>query len=118
MKDMQIAADHWQDTTSCVPRDYRSKVSCAAGCCCCRAACSNTWCLQIKLMCSFMPASSKYKGTLEVPDPWFDDDAERRGFHRVSSAVWSELECLRVLHAHSLGVCRCWTCWRMRARGC
>ena len=34
-------------------------------------------------MGSFMPESSRFKGVLEVPDPWFDDDAERRGFYRV-----------------------------------
>ena len=34
-------------------------------------------------MGSFMPATSRFKGVLEVPDPWFDDDAERRGFYRV-----------------------------------
>ena len=42
--------------------------------------------LQVKIMGSFMPESSKYRGVLEVPDPWFDDDAERRGFYRVNAA--------------------------------
>ena len=39
-------------------------------------------------MCSYMPATSQFKKTcMEVPDPWFDDDAARTGFHRVSCCM-------------------------------
>ncbi|KAK9801402.1 hypothetical protein WJX73_006659 [Symbiochloris irregularis] len=58
---MQIAADHWAATKD-IPANYRNKV---------------------KLMCSFIPKSSSYNGVKEVPDPYWDDDRERRGFHRV-----------------------------------
>ena len=94
---IQLAADHWQNQYN-IPADYRRKVPCY------RDGLRqfgqigqislgqsqtlvlfvmNMSCVQVKIMGSFMPKSSKYKGVLEVPDPWFDDDAERRGFYRV-----------------------------------
>lgn len=100
---MQLAADHWAETKP-IPKGYRDKVGIVLvsayaalldfhACIQCLYACilcilpwhssflSYAW--QVKLICSFMPEASQFKGVMEVPDPYFDDDKDRRGFHRV-----------------------------------
>ena len=43
-------------------------------------------------MCSFIPKTSNYSSIKEVPDPYYDDDKERRGFHRVRTPTLSILQ--------------------------
>ena len=54
---------------------------------------------------------------MQVPDPWFDDNEERRGFHRVRPGMQSA--CARPRQRPNPHTCcRCSTSWTMLARAC
>lgn len=120
MAEIQLAADHWAEKFS-VPSNYRNKVSphielptsadmpmnhFAPYQCCLKQSFRHAGlamhfsfktliCIaQLKLMCSFLPEDSKFKGKyMEVPDPYFDDDQARKGFHLVRASVCLRLAC-------------------------